>query len=137
MNPLLELQRQGQSIWLDYIRRDLLRSGGLKRLIEQDGVRGVTSNHSIFEKAIDGSTEYDDALRSALAKDPQASARAVYDGLAIEDVRTAAGILRPIYDQTGGMDGFVSIEPPPQTTRDTAATIAEARRIWRAVGSRT
>ena len=134
MNPLMELQKQGQSVWLDYIRRDLIQGGGLKRLVDQDGLRGVTSNPSIFEKAIDESTDYDEALRSALAKDPNADAHSVFDAIAIEDVRAAAGVLRPVYDRTGGADGFVSIEPPPQTTRDTAGTIAEAHRIWRAVG---
>jgi transaldolase len=130
----MELQKQGQSVWLDYIRRDLIQGGGLKRLVDQDGLRGVTSNPSIFEKAIDESTDYDEALRSALAKDPQADARALFDAIAIEDVRAAAGVLRPVYDRTSGADGFVSIEPPPQTTRDTAGTLAEAHRIWRAVG---
>ncbi len=134
MNSLLELQNQGQSIWLDYIRRDLIQGGELKRLIEQDGLGGVTSNPSIFEKAIDGSTDYDEALRFAIAENPHADARALFDALAIEDVRAAAGVLRPVYDRTSGADGFVSLEPPPQTTRDTAGTIAEARRLWRAVG---
>src|SRR6185312_1008582 len=114
MNPLLELRKQGQSIWLDYIRRDLLRNGELKDLIANDGLRGVTSNPSIFEKAIDGSSQYDEALRVLFARDPGIEAREIYDELSIEDVRNAADILQPAYRESGGQDGFVSIEPPPQ-----------------------
>lgn len=133
MNPLLELRKRGQSIWLDYIRRDLIQDGELKRLIEDDGLRGVTSNPSIFEKAIDDSTQYDGALREWFAQNPGIGARAVYDALSIEDVRNAADVLLPAYQESGGADGFVSIEPPPQLTRDTQATVQEAHRIWRTV----
>jgi transaldolase len=133
MNPLLELRNHGQSVWLDYIRRDLIVSGGLRALIDQDGLRGVTSNPTIFEKAIDGSTDYDTGLDELLARNPRADAKDLYDALAIEDVRHAADILRPSYEESGGADGFVSIEPPPQLTRDTATTIAEAQRLWRTV----
>lgn len=133
MNPLLELQTQGQSIWLDYIRRDLVRDGELKRLIENDGLRGVTSNPTIFEKAIDGGNLYDSALRDMFARDPRIEARAVYDALSMEDVRSAADVLLPAYRESGGSDGFVSIEPPPQLTRDAQASVQEAHRIWRAV----
>jgi transaldolase len=131
--PLADLRRQGQSIWLDYIRRGLITGDGLKRLIAEDGLSGVTSNPSIFEKAIDGSPDYDEALRQALDRDSDAEPRVLYDSLAIEDVRAAANLLRPTYDETGGGDGFVSLEPPPQLTRDTAGTITEARRLWRTV----
>jgi transaldolase/glucose-6-phosphate isomerase len=134
MNALLQLAKQGQSVWLDYIRRSLIGGGTLKRLIDEDGLKGVTSNPSIFEKAIDGSKDYDDELRSLLSKTPREDASALYDTLAIEDVRAAADVLRPVYDASGGADGFVSIEPPPQLTRDTGGTVAEARRIWRAIG---
>ncbi len=134
MNPLLELGQLGQSIWLDFIQRRLLQSGGLRSLIENDGLRGVTSNPSIFEQAIDSGTEYDAQLTELLADNPQATARELYDAIAIEDVRTAADILRPWYEESGGADGFVSLEPPPQLTRNTADTMAEARRIWRVVG---
>src|SRR6185312_9516511 len=133
MNSLLELRKRGQSIWLDYIRRDLIRNGELKRLIEDEGLRGVTSNPSIFEKAIDDSTEYDEALGGLFARNPNIEARELYDTLSIEDVRDATDILRPAYDESGGLDGFVSIEPPPQLTRDTQATIEEGRRLWRTV----
>jgi transaldolase len=133
MSSLLELQKQGQSIWLDYIRRDLIRDGELKRLIEMDGLRGVTSNPSIFEKAIDGSTEYDGALGELSTRNPGIKASEIYDALSIEDVRNAADILRPAYDESGGVDGFVSIEPPPQLTLNAQATIKEGQRLWNAV----
>src|ERR671923_2206526 len=106
MNPLRELQKQGQSIWLDYISRELIRSGELKRLVEEDGLSGVTSNPTIFEKAIGGSADYDDTLRDALARDPHANAGQLYERLAIEDIRGAADVLRPVYDETSGGDGY-------------------------------
>lgn len=133
MNPLLNLRNQGQSIWLDYIRRDLLLDGELKSFIENDGLSGVTSNPTIFEKAIDDSNQYDEALRTIVTKSPGISGREIYDDLSLEDVRVAADLLRPVYDATGGQDGFVSIEPPPQLTRDTQATVQEGQRIWRSV----
>lgn len=133
MNPLLNLRAQGQSIWLDYIRRDLIQGGELKRLIDNDGLRGVTSNPAIFEKAIDGGTQYDEALRELFTRNSAIDGRAVYDALSIEDVRSAAEVLLPAYQESGGSDGFVSIEPPPQLTRDTQATVQEAQRLWRAV----
>lgn len=133
MNPLLNLKKQGQSIWLDYIRRDLVREGELKALIENDGLSGVTSNPSIFEKAIDDSTQYDEALETIFARNAGLAAREIYDELVIEDVRNAADVLRPIYDKSGGRDGFVSIEPPPQLTRDVQTTIKEGKRLWHIV----
>jgi len=133
MNPLLELRKQGQSIWLDYIRRDLIQNGELKQLIENDGLRGVTSNPSIFEKAIDDSTQYDEALQVLFARNPNIGAREIYDELSIEDVRSAADTLRPAYEESAGADGFVSIEPPPQLTRDTQETIKEGQRLWQIV----
>jgi transaldolase/glucose-6-phosphate isomerase len=132
-NPLLELQKHGQSIWLDYIRRNLITTGGLKRLVEEDGLRGVTSNPTIFDKAIAGSNDYDEALRALLHADPAAPAMALFDSLEIEDIRAAADILRPAFDETGGGDGFVSIEVSPRLARDTQGTITEARRLWKAV----
>jgi len=134
MTPLLELRSQGQSIWLDYISRGLITSGGLRSLIETDGLRGVTSNPSIFEKAIDSGTDYDARVSELVMRSPQITAREIYDELVIEDVRSAADALRPRYEEEGGTDGFVSLEPPPQTTRDTNATVAEARRLWQTVG---
>ena len=133
MNPLFGLKKQGQSIWLDYIRRSFLTSGDFKRLIEEDGIRGVTSNPTIFEKAIDGASDYDDTLHALVAKTPTIDADTLYDCLSIEDVRMAADLLRPSYDLSGGGDGFVSIEPPPQSTKDTEATIEEVLRLWEAV----
>src|SRR5690348_6390824 len=133
MNPLKQLQEYGQSVWLDYIRRDLLTGGGLKRLRDEDGLRGVTSNPTIFDKAIAGSADYDESLRSLLAKDPHASAENMFDHLEIEDIQMAADILRPVYDETGGADGFVSMEVPASMAHDTAATVSEGKRLWGAV----
>ncbi len=133
MNPLKELQQQGQSIWLDYIRRNLILSGELKRLVEQDGVRGVTSNPTIFEKAIAGSTDYDDALRAMLTKEPKTTAEKLYEPLAIEDIQMAADVLRAVYDETGGDDGYVSLEVSPHLAHDTQATVSEAKRLRAAV----
>ena len=133
MNPLLELQNRKQAVWLDYIRRDLIIKGGLRALVERDGLRGVTSNPTIFEKAIEGDTDYDQQISELKARNPNVSAKEVYDALVIEDVRHAADILRPSYDAANRSDGFVSIEPPPQLTRDAASTIREAQRLWRTV----
>lgn len=133
MNSLIELRNQGQSIWLDYISRHLIASGSLRSMIEKDGLHGVTSNPSIFEKAIDTGTDYDARLGELLASNSRIRATAIYDELVIEDVRGAADALRTQYDESDGADGFVSLEPPPQTTRDTAAIVAEARRLWHAV----
>ena len=133
MNPLLELQNHKQAVWLDYIRRDLIVGGGLRKLVDEDGLRGVTSNPTIFEKAIEGDTDYDLGISELLARNPNTTPRELYDTLTIEDVRQAADILRPRHEDTNGSDGFVSIEPPPQLTRDTAATIREAQQLWRAV----
>ena len=96
MNALSELRKHGQSVWLDYIRRDLLLDGQLKRLIEQDGLSGVTSNPAIFEKAIDGGGQYDEVLREAFARSRTAEPSAIYDGIAIDDVRSAADVLLPV-----------------------------------------
>jgi transaldolase/glucose-6-phosphate isomerase len=134
MNPLKELLDQRQSIWLDYIRRNLITAGDLKRMVQEDGICGITSNPTIFEKAIAGSTDYDTALRALLAGDAQAEAGKLYEVLAIEDIQSAADILRPVYDGTGGADGFVSLEVSPHLAHDTAATVAEAKRLKAAVG---
>ena len=114
MNLLKQLGDFGQSIWLDYIRRDLITSGEFQRLVEDDGVHGVTSNPTIFDKAIAAGTDYDDALRSLLAADPDSDALTLFEKLEIEDLQMAADILRPIYDHTKGADGFVSIEVSPR-----------------------
>jgi transaldolase len=133
MNSLKQLQDCGQSIWLDYIRRDLITSGEFQRLVEEDGVHGVTSNPTIFDKAITAGTAYDDALRLLLLTDPDRDAPTLFESLEIEDLQMAADILRPVYDQTEGADGFVSIEVSPRLAYDTAASIAEAQRLWKAV----
>ena len=127
MQALLDL---GQSVWLDYLRRGMLRSGELQGLID-DGLRGMTSNPTIFEHAIGGSSDYDDELR-ALARSPAGDLE-VFERLAIEDVRQAADLFRPVYDASDGADGFVSLEVSASLARDTNRTIAEARRLWTAV----
>ena len=133
MNPLLELSRAGQSVWIDYIRRSLLESGGLRRLVEQDGVAGVTSNPTIFEKAIAGSSDYDGQVRDVLAATPGLDNDTLFEALALDDIRAAAAILRPVYDRTGGGDGYVSFEVPASVANDTAATVGHARRLWSAI----
>ncbi len=126
---LKELARHGQSVWLDFISRKLICNGDLKRLVENDGVRGVTSNPTIFEKAIVGSTDYDQTLRALLSEDPDADVEKLYEPLAIEDIRMAADVLRSVYDETDAADGYVSLEVSPHLAHDTQATIAEARRL--------
>jgi transaldolase / glucose-6-phosphate isomerase len=130
-NPLTQLTSLGQSIWLDYIRRDLLTSGELQRLIEQ-GVRGVTSNPSIFEKAIDGSTLYQDFL-DKLATRNDLDAKGRYELLAIRDIQDAADVLRPLYQSSKKRDGYVSLEVSPYLAHDGSGTLDEARRLWKSV----
>ncbi len=131
MNPLTALQTHGQSIWLDYIRRGLIASGELGRLITEDGLRGVTSNPAIFEKAIAGSTDYSAALDELQGR-PDLDAMAIYERLAIQDIQDAAEVLRPVYEATGRRDGYVSLEVSPYLAHDTQGTIEEARRLWQA-----
>jgi transaldolase/glucose-6-phosphate isomerase len=119
----------GQSVWLDYIRRHLLQSGEFARLVQEDGIRGVTSNPSIFEKAIAGSTDYGPAIER-YEKGKDASASAIYEHLAVEDIQQAADILRPVYDESDRRDGYVSMEVSPYLAHDTRATIDEATRLW-------
>jgi transaldolase len=134
MNRLRALTEHGQAIWLDYIRRDLLTSGELASLIEADGVSGLTSNPAIFEKAIGGSDLYDEDLAELLAEDRERSTEALYEELAIRDIRLAADALLPVWQACDGSDGYVSLEVAPRLARDTEGTVAEARRLWRAVG---
>ena len=129
-NPVQDVQRLGQSIWYDNIRRGLLDSGELKRLIEM-GVTGLTSNPTIFEKAIAGSTDYDEALTELARSDK--SVDDSYEALVIEDIRNTADLLRPIYDRTNGVDGYASLEVSPKLAHDTAGTTAEARRLFGAL----
>jgi transaldolase / glucose-6-phosphate isomerase len=130
-NPLKGLNAYGQSPWMDYIRRDLLTSGGLKKMIDQDGLRGMTSNPTIFEKAITGSKFYSDILEAPDAK--QLGASGVYEKIAIRDVQDATDIFKPVYAETKRRDGYVSLEVSPLLANDTKATIDEARRLWKTV----
>ncbi|MCH6556566.1 MAG: transaldolase, partial [Chloroflexi bacterium] len=132
-NPVQEAQRLGQSIWYDNIRRGLITSGELQRLIDM-GITGLTSNPTIFEKAIAGSTDYDVALLDLTHNGQNSkSAGDIFEALAIEDIRAAADLLRPIYDQTGGVDGYASLEVSPYLAKDTERTIAEGRRLFAAL----
>jgi transaldolase len=132
VNPLKALLEFGQSPWMDYIRRDLLTSGGLKKMIQEDGLMGMTSNPTIFEKAITGSKDYADILESPEAK--KLDAKGVYEKIAIRDVQDATDIFKPVYQQTKRRDGYVSLEVSPLLANDTQATIDEARRLWKSVG---
>jgi len=131
-NPLKGLLEYGQSPWMDYIRRDLLTGGGLKRMIDNDGLRGMTSNPSIFEKSITGSQLYSDILNSAEAK--SLDAKGVYEKIAIRDVQDACDIFQPTYQSTHRRDGYVSLEVSPYLANDTKGTLEEARRLWKTVG---
>ena len=130
-NPLLELQKLGQSVWLDYIRRDLITSGELRRLIDNDGLRGMTSNPSIFEKAIVGSNDYTGMLDQLIAQG--LSAGDIFERIAVRDIQDAADILFPVYQSTNKRDGYVSLEVSPTLARDTQGSIEEARRLWKTV----
>jgi transaldolase / glucose-6-phosphate isomerase len=131
-NPLRGLADFGQSVWLDYIRRSLITSGELKRLVVEDGLRGVTSNPAIFEKAIVGSTDYEAVIDSK--ESVGLDAKALYEKIAVKDVQDAADILRPVYDESKRHDGYVSLEVSPLLANDTAGTLREARRLWKTVG---
>jgi len=128
-NPLLALQAFGQSIWLDNIRRDLITSGALARLVREDGLRGLTSNPAIFEKAVAQSREYADMIEPPAREGVDANT--IYERLAMRDIRDAADALRAVYDSTKAADGYVSLEVSPALARDTRGTIDEARRLWR------
>ncbi|HEX4602731.1 MAG TPA: transaldolase, partial [Candidatus Angelobacter sp.] len=131
-NPLVGLQQFGQSVWLDYIRRNLITSGDLKKLIDHDGLRGITSNPSIFEKAIAGSTDYADFLDQLHAQGLKTGD--IYERIAIRDIQDAADLLLPVYKSTNRRDGYVSLEVSPTLARNTQGTIEEAQRLWKAVG---
>jgi len=131
-NPLQALLSYGQSMWLDYIRRDLITTGKLKAMIEDDGLRGMTSNPSIFEKAIGESTLYDDMLKSLAAR-RELDTKARYEQLAIRDIQGAADLLRPVYESSQFRDGYVSLEVSPLLAMKTAETIEEGRRLWKTV----
>lgn len=127
-NPIKQLNHEGQSVWYDNIRKGLIDSGELKHLIEQ-GVSGVTSNPTIFEKAINGSSDYDHQIEAAVKK--SLSTEQIYDELTRDDIARGADLLREVYDNTKALDGYISIEVPPTMAADTDATIAEARRLFK------
>ena len=127
-NPLKQLEHLGQAVWLDYIRRHLLTSAEFRRMLDEDGLKGMTSNPTIFEKAIAGSTDYDDQLK-ALAPTGK-SIDEIYEALSMDDIRMAADAFRPLYDKTGGTHGYISYEVSPTLANDTDGTIAAARRYW-------
>jgi transaldolase/glucose-6-phosphate isomerase len=133
MNPLKSLADHGQAVWLDFLSRGFIAKGGLKKLVDDDGLRGVTSNPSIFEQAIGHSDEYDDAIGRML-KAQDRGVGEIFEQLAIEDIKHATDVLRPVYDATGGVDGYVSIEVSPYLAKNTEATIAEARHLWQEIG---
>ena len=133
MNPLLALGECGQSVWLDYISRGLITGGTLQRLIDADGLAGITSNPTIFEKAIAGGGDYDAGLRRAVESDRHAGDRALVERLVVEDIQSAADMFRPLYRNSDGLNGFVSLEVSPGAAHDTAATIAEAQHLWHVV----
>lgn len=134
MSELKQLEMCGQSLWLDYLRRGLIENGELRTLIERDGLKGVTTNPSIFEKAIAETDEYAEALKQFQTKEDHGNF-AIYEHLAIADIRAAADVLRPVYDQTRGRDGYISLECSPYLSNDTEATVAEALRLWATVAS--
>ncbi|HEX7021434.1 MAG TPA: transaldolase family protein, partial [Trueperaceae bacterium] len=131
MNPLKKLQDFGQSVYLDELSRHILESGLLESMIERDGLRGVTSNPAIFEKAIAASSDYDEAIREA-AKTTQ-DVNEIYEGLVVEDIQRAADLFRKTFDDSGGRYGFVSLEVSPQLAHDTRGTVEEARQLWERV----
>jgi transaldolase len=132
MNPLVQLSELGQSPWLDDLHRDLIRKGELKRMIDEEGLRGQTSNPSIFEKAIGETDEYKDDIQKLLGEG-KLDDMAIYESLAIPDIQGACDVFRPVYEKTGKADGFVSLEVPPNLAMETSKTIEEAKRLWKTV----
>lgn len=129
---LKELQNHGQSVWLDYFRRDLITSGELARMVREDGLRGITTNPTIFEQAINGTTLYDASIERYVTRKDEPPQK-IYERVAIEDIQRATDVLRPVFDETQGRDGFVSMEVSPYLAHDTRGTIEEVSRLWRAV----
>src|SRR5436190_3217238 len=126
-----ELLALGQSVWLDFLTRDLIRNGKLKRMIEQEGLRGQTSNPTIFHKAITSGKDYDEQLASLINSGKDAAA--IFEAVAVSDIQAACDVFRPLYDQVDGADGFVSLEVSPASAHSTEKTLEEARRLWKAV----
>lgn len=133
-HPLLDLKQHGQSVWLDNLSRPLIRSGELQRLVQEDGITGVTSNPAIFNKAMTSGTAYDEAMTKLVQAGK--TTLEIYEALAITDIQDACDVLRPVHDATGGSDGFVSLEVSPHLADDTQGTIEEAARLWNTVGRR-
>jgi transaldolase len=131
MNPLKALEQQGQSVWLDFITRQFISDGSLTKLIQSDGVKGVTSNPTIFQKAIAGGAEYDAAIAALQQKGLKSPA--IFEALAVEDIQAACDLFRPVYDQTKALDGYVSLEVNPHLARNTQGTLDEARQLFRKV----
>lgn len=131
MNPLLEILQQGQSIWLDLLDRKMMDSGTLQSLIDDDGLRGITSNPAIFEKAISNSSDYDADIAKLMEKEDDNEA--IFFGLAVKDIQRAADFFKPIYEETDGADGFVSLEVSPFLARDTEGTVHQAQELWKNV----
>ena len=133
MNRLRQLEQLGQSLWLDYLHRKLIVSGELQRMIDEDGISGMTSNPTIFQKAMAEGTDYDDSIRTLLANDPTIDAEVLFEKLEVEDIQSAADVFRPVYESTNGRDGYVSIEVSPAAAFDPNATIADVRRLTKEV----
>ena len=131
-SKLQQLHEAGQAVWLDFVDRKFLKQSGLKKLVAEDGLTGVTSNPAIFEKAMGSGDTYDDGFQGFLGK-ADASVQDVYENEAIADIKAAAGDLRPVYDRLDGRDGYVSLEVSPYLANGTETTIEEARRLWEAV----
>lgn len=130
-NPLLQMKTQGQSVWYDNIDRAQLASGEFKRMLDEDGIVGVTANPTIFEKSISSGHAYDEQLTELIREGK--STNEIYEALVIQDIRTVADLLRPIYDRTNGLDGYVSLEVSPELAHNTEGTLSEARRFWKMV----
>jgi len=130
-NPLLSIQQFGQSVWLDFIDRKTIMSGKLKKLIDEDGIRGVTSNPKIFKDAISEGPEYEDDIRALAGKNKKT--REIYEALTVDDIRRTADVFRPLFDASDGRHGFVSLEVNPHLARDIEGTLEEARRLWAAL----
>ena len=130
-NPLIQLEKLGQSVWLDFINRNLITSGELRRLIEVDGLSGITSNPAIFEKAISESNDYQHDIKAMLTEGRDA--KAIYEAISLKDLQLAAEEFRPLYNETNGEDGYVSMEVDPHLAYNTNGTIEEARRLWNAL----
>lgn len=130
-NPLLTIHDYGQSIWMDNLTRDLIESGELAKMVENQGIRGITSNPAIFQKAIEGNQIYDADIEAAVRAGKPTTE--IYESLIFEDIRNACDIFRPVYESSGGQDGYVSIEVSPHLARDTEGTINEARRFYREI----